>query len=200
MSLKYSAFKLTTTSIRLGIITSLILWFITFSAIIHQGKNYGELPWKVSPSAPELQNSIIIYPDGLDHDNGKLTNFPANNKTTVQYHKSHSNPLTPEIMNHRYTPHNLKIYNSLSPANGFCEEIEENTQIQISQYQRLSDDFVEMVKVLIDHLENDEPFSGLRDFFQGKLANFDEDLLRKHFFKFAGTSVWLEEYGVHLMV
>ncbi|KAG7665035.1 uncharacterized protein J8A68_001443 [[Candida] subhashii] len=144
---------------------------------------------------------IIIYPYGLDHNDDKLKKFAANNKTTVQYHKSYSNPLTPEIMNQTYISHNLTLYNSLSPANKFCEEIEDNAQFQISQYQRLSDDFVEIIKVLIDQLENDEPFRGLWGFFQGTLDNYtDEESLRKQFYKFAGTSVWLEEYGVHLMV
>ncbi|CAK9440030.1 uncharacterized protein LODBEIA_P41300 [Lodderomyces beijingensis] len=59
-----------------------------------------------------------------------------------------------------------------------------------------------MIDILMPQLRNDAAFTHLLPFFAANLLPqiIKAQTARTHFFKFAGASVWLEAYGVHLMV
>lgn len=58
-----------------------------------------------------------------------------------------------------------------------------------------------MATTLSYQLENDPAFQDLSPFFNDRLPHIImRGELHKHIYKFAGTSVWLEQHGVHLML
>lgn len=112
--------------------------------------------------------------------------------------------LTPKIQSMDYKNHKLSMYDSINNINSDmkqCNSLSQDLAIDISNYTQFDDNLKEMVSVLINQLETDEVFKELKPFFKKDLINHaakNEEW--KHWFKFAGTSVWLEQYGVHFMI
>ncbi|EGW30511.1 uncharacterized protein SPAPADRAFT_143089 [Spathaspora passalidarum NRRL Y-27907] len=99
-----------------------------------------------------------------------------------------------------YHKHPLSLYSSLHQFTQ-CEETNTLYSLNISKPRLFIEDFNKMAAVLVDQLKNDDAFKDLSPFFQGKIPRMIRtDTVSKHFFKFAATSVWLEEHRVHFMV
>lgn len=145
-----------------------------------------------------------IYPD--------YTIFPKNFKeklpvsTThhknIKFNGSPDSVLTPEIANMNYTSHSISIFSSLNPGKSECNLINYHRDFEISDYLVLPDELIKLAKVLKYQLENEPQFQELGKFFEGDQIGrlLKKGQSRQHFYKFAGTSVWLEKHGVHLMI
>ncbi|RCK65099.1 Beta-mannosyltransferase 4 [Candida viswanathii] len=150
-------------------------------------------PYAISKYFPYL----TIYPKNYNH---KLP-VASDGQKIIKFKGSPESVLTPEILTLNMTNHTISIYSSLQPSTKDCNMINYRRDLEISGYFVLNDDLIKMAHVLQDQLDNDEAFTPLYGFFEDRIPKIlMKGHTRQHFYKFAGTSVWLEHHGVHLMV
>ncbi|EMG50245.1 BMT4 Beta-mannosyltransferase 4 [Candida maltosa Xu316] len=142
--------------------------------------------------------TIAIYPKNFNNKI-PLINQPKNTQI-VQYTGSAKSILSNYIREQEYNNHTFDIYSSQETFQE-CDKIEYKRDVAITNHTQLPDDLLKLTNVLMDQLDNDPAFMDLSLFFGGNLPKIImKGELRKHFYKFAGTSVWLEQHGVHLML
>lgn len=112
--------------------------------------------------------------------------------------------LTGEVEATQYNQHNFSVFDSKDSIAGDinkCGEISKPLNFGLSNYQKLEDSLSNMVRKLAQQLEHDPAIKELKPFFNDDLQRqLEAGKVQQHWFKFAGTSVWLEQYGVHLMI
>ncbi|KAI5956919.1 BMT3 [Candida jiufengensis] len=156
----------------------------------------------------ESNKNLIIFPKLFDYKKQEDV-FKANkmvlndNQEIITYH-GNSSAINYELNHLPKHSHEIKIFNGTykkSESSTSCSDNQQLIDLQISDNFIFNDNFEIMINKLIEQLEKDEAFTDIDKFFQNKLHQMlKENTYRKHFYKFAGTSVWLEKYGVHLMV
>lgn len=97
------------------------------------------------------------------------------------------------------------IYGSAKDIKGKldeCRDLESELSYTISNQQDVNTPAVEIAQVFIKALENgDEYAKAIEKYFLKKIKlQLKYNVADKFWFKLAGTSVWLKEYGLHLMV
>nr|WOG36253.1 uncharacterized protein [Candida metapsilosis] len=162
--------------------------------------HYREKPITILPS--DFSTALKI-----DH------NLTANNNEIVKYHGSAS-ALSLAITNQTYTPHPITLFASTPVVSIFeeetradakdatCDNLQLDKEVSITKSVEMKQDWKLIAKTLLNQITHDDSLKEIAGFFKGKLAKYIETnaLNEKHFYKFAGTSVWLSKYGVHLMV
>lgn len=113
--------------------------------------------------------------------------------------------LMDQIMNQDYHNHKISMYGSSEVATSrfsSCKVTRNDFNISISEPKKFENNMEYAVKTLIYHLKNDPAFAELEVFFgvNDLEKHIKEKSCDKHWYKFAGTSVFLKEYGVHLMI
>ncbi|EEQ46682.1 conserved hypothetical protein [Candida albicans WO-1] len=145
--------------------------------------------------------SLAIYPKNFDN-RVEFVNEPKNSKW-IQYFGDSKTVLSNYITNQTYTNHSIGLYSSSTnklPASS-CKDILYERSFEITKYRTLHDDLYKLATTLLYQLENDPAFQDLSPFFNDRLPHIImRGELHKHIYKFAGTSVWLEQHGVHLML
>lgn len=147
----------------------------------------------------EKHNKVVIFPHSLDQTTIELAELyekkfkvePARN--FVRY----GGKLTKQ-MSERFHDHRLNVFNA-QKSTKTCKEIQNDLHIQISNPRRFEDDLESIIQSFI--LSKSDYFKEILPYFGDKIIEqFQKKTIRNHWFKFAGTSVWLEEYGVHYMI
>ncbi|EGW30513.1 uncharacterized protein SPAPADRAFT_63344, partial [Spathaspora passalidarum NRRL Y-27907] len=117
-------------------------------------------------------------------------------------YSGNSSAVTNDLITGEYNDHPFHLYTSLQDTDeNFCETTKSDHTFNVKKFHVFREDYDQMADVLIDQLANDEAFQELAEFFEGKVPKMiQDDNVYKYFYKFAGTSVWLKDYGVHLMV
>ncbi|EGW30054.1 uncharacterized protein SPAPADRAFT_63670 [Spathaspora passalidarum NRRL Y-27907] len=137
-------------------------------------------------------DSLVIYP--------KTENLKYEQTDFVVQYAGDSSGLSTTIVEDEYKNHTLSIFMSEIQSDD-CKAINVKENIGINNYLTLPDNLAEMAQILQDQLDNEDAFKHIAPFFENKIPNMIAARnVSKHFFKFVGTSVWLKEYGVHLMV
>ncbi|KAK6204441.1 uncharacterized protein RJT21DRAFT_111015 [Scheffersomyces amazonensis] len=135
--------------------------------------------------------------------------FNVTNRTSpdhlniFQYYNEEDALTESDFFKENYKNHHLDIYNAslLQGENPTCKNGEVNQIIQIGGYKKLDGEIFRVVEVLQRHLKEDPPFQDLNEYIVEDIDQLIENnIVEKHFYKFAGTSVWLEQFGVHFMV
>ncbi|RCK65134.1 Beta-mannosyltransferase 4 [Candida viswanathii] len=142
---------------------------------------------------------FTIYPKNYKH---KLP-MASENQRIVKYSGSPEAVLSSNIISLSYTNQTLSIFSSLQQGGAEdCNSINYHRDLEITDYFVLPDELIKMAQVLKYQLENEAPFRELEPFFEGdKIGRLlMKGHARQHFYKFAGTSVWLKNHGVHLMI
>ncbi|KAI5963139.1 uncharacterized protein KGF55_002931 [Candida pseudojiufengensis] len=202
----------------------IIPFFLTFLFLLHYLNTYDQVKqWtfqvidnnnklkKYFPISNYNEKSLTILPSNFDTTVKIDHNITENNNEIIQFSGNYS-PLSEFITNQTYSNHQLTIFESIGesfseevPHQKFyekCNKLQIEKNITITPYQNLKQDFQYIVKTLLKQIENEDAFKEISSFFQGKIPEYlkEDTLNEEHFYKFAGTSVWLEKYGVHLMV
>ncbi|KAK6458116.1 uncharacterized protein RJT20DRAFT_126039 [Scheffersomyces xylosifermentans] len=121
------------------------------------------------------------------------------NGTIIQY-TGNSSALTNKIVKNTYKKHQISVFDANRETKN-CGRLKVDTDIEIAKYDQVDHHLDRMAKKLIEQLENDDAFKDLRGFFKDDLPKqIMSNTLHHHFFKFSGTSVWLEQHGVHYMI
>lgn len=166
---------------------------------------------KVSQFAADEKN--VIFPRDFHHKKyNELAGFYENTfgetdpSEQVNLFKFTGNisALTGEVEATLYNQHNFSVFDSKDSIDGDinkCGEISRSLNFGLSEYHKLEDSLSNMVRKLAQQLEHDPAVRELKPFFNDDLQKqLEEGKVQQHWFKFAGTSVWLEQYGVHLMI
>ncbi|KAI5963138.1 BMT3 [Candida pseudojiufengensis] len=149
---------------------------------------------------------LMIFPKDYQDEmkSLKVTNIKYDrNRDLIIYSGNSSSMLSYELINLPKHSHEIQIFNGIFNQDypNSCSRNQNNINLTISDNFIFNDDFNIMITKLIEQLNNDESFIEIDGFFEKKLPKMLQDnLLHKHFYKFAGTSIWLKKYGVHLMI
>ncbi|EGW31712.1 uncharacterized protein SPAPADRAFT_56503 [Spathaspora passalidarum NRRL Y-27907] len=117
-------------------------------------------------------------------------------------YNGNSSAVTYDLITREYKGLQFDLYTSLqNTEQDYCGTRKSGIIFNVKKLHVFKEEYDQMADVLIDQLSNDEAFQELAEFFEGKVPKMiQDDNVYKYFYKFAGTSVWLKDYGVHLMV
>ncbi|CAH6719005.1 beta-mannosyltransferase 6 [[Candida] jaroonii] len=135
-------------------------------------KHY-DIFFNLSNNHESIESNIFRYPGTSKWDNQLLKDQPYHDK---------------EILLYEYKGED-------------CQTNKQRLHVDISESVEFESDLETMVKVFSDQLENDPTFKEFQPYFKEDIPmQIKVGTLNKHWYKFAGSSVWLEDYGVHLMI
>lgn len=170
---------------------------------------------KVSSTLPSFssQDSLAIFPLVFDEGSTtKLKEFYKKNigndikkNSKIFRFNGKSSALTDMIVHSKYHKHEISVYDSIKDIDGNTDkchpELNKKLNIEVSTPKEFSSSYSNMAKILNQQLKEDPPFKEMRGFFEEDLQKHREQgKADEHWYKFAGTSVWLEQYGVHFMI
>ncbi|KAK6465644.1 hypothetical protein DFJ63DRAFT_333062 [Scheffersomyces coipomensis] len=171
---------------------------------------YKALTSKANPKHHQLDDE-----DDEKKDNGinAFNYFTKDNKINLdkfnifkyQFNKDlKSEPLNEDIKTLNFHPFTISIFNNLKKnLRGYvknCHQILSNYDIEISDPISKETSLEKIVRNF--ELENSNYYQELKSFFtDNPIKNQLRDhTIEKHWYRLAGTSVWLEQYGVHFMI
>lgn len=105
------------------------------------------------------------------------------------------------LKTNRYHEFKIPLYNAFHPikSNSQCKKIKNDLKVQISEPIGKDVNMTELVKSIL--MSDSEYLAEFKPYFYETLKKMlEEGTVDNYWYRFAGTSVWLEEYGVHLMV
>lgn len=157
--------------------------------------------------------TMVIYPrmygeyspKGLTNYYRKHFNADKNREFNTVRYNGPASPLTEVIKGRDYHEHEISMYDTVKNIDGDvkkCDsDINKKFKVDITKAKHFDDSLVKVVRKLMDQLETDPALVEIKDFFKDDLKkHMQEGTVDNHWFKFAGTSVWLEQYGVHFMI
>lgn len=118
-----------------------------------------------------------------------------------QENEALTSPLTENTVNSDFHKHAMSVFHGSEESfKGLdqCSSLKDDVEIEVTEPHHVSVSVDKIVRKLFD--EKDEFLEDLAPMFAGVEKQFEENTVEKHWFRFAGSSVWLEEYGVHLMI
>lgn len=104
----------------------------------------------------------------------------------------------------KYHDHDISLNHDGTAISGDlsqCSKIEKKIKVGLGEKNELKSDYKVMIRKLMQQIKDEEAFFELNEIFKKELQKqIDEDSLGFYWYRFAGTSVWLKDYGVHFMV
>lgn len=154
----------------------------------------------IFPRGFELRASRDLrdyYRKHMNHDKNRVFN-------SVTYNGPPS-ALTEAVKQIDYHQHDISMYDTTKDiSNDFkkCEsELNTKFKVDVGKAKKHDDSLARFVKKFVHQLENDDAMKELANFFKDDLKKqLEDDTVDKHWYKFAGSSVWLQQYGVHFMI
>ncbi|KAI5959232.1 BMT3 [Candida theae] len=143
---------------------------------------------------------LLVFPQNFNDEATYKQLYPLDSSKKVINYSGNNSALTGDHFQRNTTPHTIHLFNSFTNSKA-CSQSLTSLNLTISDNLIFDSDDKKMVEILQEQLKSDDAFKHLDGFFQGKIPDMlQKNTVGKHFYKFAGTSVWLKEYGVHLMV
>ena len=180
-----------------------LVLFCVIGFVLHtQKQQLLQTPFKVNPL-----NKNIIYPktfnlinkqqEFIDYYNIYLNELTKSDRPVDFFkYKGPRSSLSNHITQQPFHKKTLNIYEA-----GTKPKSVNKVDVEISNYTEFDASFHQMVARFRDQLQHEDAFKELKGFFNNDLdIHFKIGEVDKHWFKFAGTSVWLQDYGVHFMI
>lgn len=169
-----------------------------------------------SPSGLLARARNIIYPNSFKlirnkadlvnhynvYFNEHLSNEHLADYNVVKYNGK-SNWLSSKVLSQNYHTKQLEVYEPLGnqERKDDCSRNQNNVNVFISDYTELEPELNDMLKVFRTQMVNETSFQELQPFFSFDIDNqLKAGTAPRHWYKFAGSSVWLKDLGVHLMI
>ncbi|KAK6454599.1 uncharacterized protein RJT20DRAFT_136950 [Scheffersomyces xylosifermentans] len=176
-----------------------------FTAALHQGTYF----WT---RKKQITTNQLVFPKSLEISN--LDNFVDKNPLffnrvnlgRAKLVQAEDEDSSASQIHLEYFPHNVTIYNSRSNIDldlDKCDTIREDIQIHIDEVENLDISLVSILRDLVRDIEkgNNPYYEELAPFFLSELKlQLKHNVAEKYWYRLAGSSVWLEEYGVHYMI
>ncbi|CAH6723242.1 beta-mannosyltransferase 5 [[Candida] jaroonii] len=147
----------------------------------------------------EKHSKVIIFPRNMPYDTTDLAElYEGVFESKSANHFVKYEPRNKPEKSEKFRQHMLKTFNNQKTTKD-CREIQDELSIEISDSRRFNDDIESIVEKFI--LSDSDYYKEIMPYFGKKIVEqFQKKTIRNHWFKFAGTSVWLEDYGVHYMI
>lgn len=199
-----------------------LVWTSNKAAAVHSSINKIKYPSlekikgfyndKISAFHKKPNDHLVVYPRSFssevkekleDHYNTYLAGTTENLK--VLSYNGPKSPLTNKIRDNKYHKHQISLYDSVKNIEGDIEkcqpDINKKINVDVTDSNTFGFSFEKIVRKLVQQLKDDPSIKELKGFFEDDLEkHLQEGTAGDHWFKFAGTSVWLEQYGVHFMI
>ncbi|RCK57901.1 Beta-mannosyltransferase 1 [Candida viswanathii] len=201
---------------------SLLLVLICAIALLSIGtvlvySRYEFLQELTSPSRSTEQHEQTIHRHQTDHKDKKIIIFPNNfevqdKKLADFYINNLELALDPQDLIYRnrfthkapdnvpYKPYDVELFDAgVATSNlGECLQLSSKIQVEASlAYNKNAD----LPKILTRFMEEDSPYyREVKDFFPELAQQLAEGTIEEHWYHLIGSSVWLKQYGVHLMI
>ncbi|KAK6197385.1 uncharacterized protein RJT21DRAFT_123190 [Scheffersomyces amazonensis] len=133
----------------------------------------------------------------------KFSNSASSSHLHIIQHNDEEYITHAEYFTSDFKDYNIDIFdaNLLDNEETTCDSGFKNQTIQIGGHLQVDSDLLGAVQALRKFMESNPGFKDLDNYiFEDIDALIKFNLLDKYFFKFVGTSVWLEQFGVHYMV
>lgn len=162
---------------------------------------------KISAFQKKPNDHLVVYPRSFsseskekleDHFNTYLGGITGNLK--VLSYNGPKSPLTNKIREDKYHKHEISLYDSVKDIGGDVDkcqpDINKKIKLDVTNSNTFGFSFEKIVRKLVQQLKDDPSILELKGFFNEDLEkHLEEGKTGDHWFKFAGTSVWLEQYG-----
>lgn len=184
-------------------ITFLILWHLSF------GPHFPR--FKLAPKLRPV-NSRLVLPSSIPLDISAIPDFVQNTPSLrdnpnyhyehVEKHRPESNPMKKEI----FHKHPFQVYDASKDINmdlHACDLIQNNVSTEVSEPTNLHTPLCDIVLRLVKSIDRgyDEYLNEMAPYFNFQTRlQLKYQVCHRHWFRLAGSSVYLEEYGYHLMI
>lgn len=102
--------------------------------------------------------------------------------------------------NHNYGDNSFQVYDIARSESGDCSDMGLEFKVKVSSSKKL-DDIRIVAETYLQQHKLDPALQELDGFIKEDIKEqLSNNTVAKHWYKFAGSSVWLQEYGVHLMI
>ena len=177
-----------------------------------------DAPYKVSKVSDfSVKDKLTLFPKGFHTDENELDKFyfkyfnvdkNGGKRNFIKYSngkdsKKVSDPLDfTDYKSDDYHKHQFKVFTTnkdISDDMTKCNDIEKKIDVEITKKVSMDTDLESIVKRFwdsnTDYLKEYKPFFG-----KDIEKQFKEHTINQFWYRLAGTSVWLEQYGVHFMI
>lgn len=156
-------------------------------------------PIEVSDKFKKHDKKIVIFPNNFESDSHKLASFFTEvfgqklNEGDIVY----KNRDTYELPQTVYNWNTIDLFRSIGEKDSLnCETIPLN--FETSKIYNKNADLYKILRDFKD--ENSFYYKEVSVFFPDLAKQLQERTIKKHWFQLIGSSVWLELYGIHLMI
>ncbi|KAI5954000.1 BMT3 [Candida margitis] len=160
-----------------------------------------------------IKNEVII-PKDLFENEKDLSTFVKSNEDYLRYHLSGSTEFNQaidinpgkEVRQLKYKKYDFTAFNLAENIDldlEQCKRLGLNSSVKISKATNMRTSLHEVVQNILNDIESGENdyLAGLRKIILPELRlQLDLDVVEKFWFRLAGSSIWLKDYGVHYMV
>lgn len=163
-------------------------------------KYYTDVLDKKLPDAYNIVKYQYRFEDKpTDHEEAKKS--PKKSKKTKKYHKSE--PLTSYIKGLEYKSHTFETFHSqrtIKENYEQCSKLGQDLKVDVSSGTMLGANMTKIVEKF--YRERSPYYLELEDFFKANPIEkqLKEGTVDKYWFRLAGSSVYLEQYGVHYLI
>ncbi|KAK6459361.1 uncharacterized protein RJT20DRAFT_15435 [Scheffersomyces xylosifermentans] len=161
---------------------------------------------RISDFSPHERSVIFPRDFSIGIGDSNLTDLYRNhfsetiNEGKIIHYTGSSSPMSNNSMNSTFRKHSISVFDSNAEKEN-CKVSRMDTEIEIAKSKILDNDLDRIANQLLFQLDNDDAFKDLRGFFKDNIQKqMSANRLHYYLYKFLGTSVWLEQHGVHYMV
>lgn len=145
----------------------------------------------------------IIFPNNFELNDRKLVNF---------YIKDLELALDPQDLIYRnrftykipngipYKPYDVELFDSGTASSNLdqCLELSSNIKVEASPAYNKNSNLTKILQRFVD--ENSLYYQEVKVFFPELPTQLKEGTISDHWYQLIGSSVWLKQYGIHLMI
>lgn len=130
-------------------------------------------------------------------------NFNMSGIETCKIRKNEDSAVT--LPTSKFTRHNLTVFNSDKNINldlrKCSSKLKTTSVVEIDEARNIGVSLPEILTKFLDECETNAYYKELAPFFIDELKlQLKHNVVEKYWYRLAGSSVWLEEYGVHFMI
>ncbi|ABN66855.2 predicted protein [Scheffersomyces stipitis CBS 6054] len=159
------------------------------------------------------KSKLIVFPKAFEESDSKklyklytsqFKESPPRRSKIIRFSdpSQKTDPLSNSIKNLKYHKHPVQSFNAFTDIEGNMEKcglLEDKYEIEVSKSLMKSKSLKKIVQKWVN--ENSTYFQEINEFFHTPLQQqLKEGSVDSHWFRLAGSSVWLEQYGIHFMV
>ncbi|RCK64727.1 Beta-mannosyltransferase 1 [Candida viswanathii] len=155
------------------------------------------------PANPEKRT--VIFPSDFHLPDSQIVDFYINDllqdldpEDVIYRNRASQSPPSPSPEGTHYTSQPIELFHATNGGpNTPCRELSNTINVGVSPAYSKDTNLTRVVERFV--AENSTYFNELVAFFPEVHEHLSKGVVEKHWFRLIGSSVWLKQYGVHLM-